>query len=151
MSKEPTRQHNDANYSCPATSLGDTIPGKCICEPEISVPKKPTIHELEELLNSTNEGQVRINPDGSVEVGPSYQELESKLEAAETQLKSIAETNRIAALAVGELEGELQAIRKGHTKTVEYDLSPAMVESELRDKLIELGWKPPDQDNQANE
>lgn len=29
------------------------------------------------------------------------------------------------------------------TKTVRYDLSPAMVEGEIRDKLIEMGWTPP--------
>ena len=26
---------------------------------------------------------------------------------------------------------------------IEYDLSPSLVESEIRDKLIELGWQPP--------
>jgi hypothetical protein len=40
-------------------------------------------------------------------------------------------------------EESLRKIRAGHTKTVEYDLSPAMVESALRDKLVELGWTPP--------
>lgn len=29
------------------------------------------------------------------------------------------------------------------TKTVRYDLSSAMVEGEIRDKLIEMGWTPP--------
>ena len=32
-----------------------------------------------------------------------------------------------------------------YTKTVSYDLSPAMVEGEIRDKLIEMGWKPPEE------
>lgn len=40
-------------------------------------------------------------------------------------------------------EQKLRDIRAGHTKTVEYDLSPAMVESALRQKLIVLGWTPP--------
>jgi hypothetical protein len=44
---------------------------------------------------------------------------------------------------VDELNRQLMAIRKGHTKTVEFDLSPAAKESALRDKLIELGWTPP--------
>lgn len=43
-----------------------------------------------------------------------------------------------------EAEESLRKIRAGHTKTVEYDLSPAMRESALRDKLVELGWTPPD-------
>jgi len=43
-----------------------------------------------------------------------------------------------------ESEDSLMKIRAGHTKTVEYDLSPAMVESRLRDKLIELGWTAPE-------
>jgi hypothetical protein len=41
---------------------------------------------------------------------------------------------------------QLQAIRAGQTVSfprVEFDLSPAMVEGTLRDKLIELGWASP--------
>ena len=46
-------------------------------------------------------------------------------------------------LTIAELQRELKAIRANQTVTVEYDLSPAMTESALRDKLIELGWTPP--------
>lgn len=43
------------------------------------------------------------------------------------------------------LTKHLATIRKGHTKMIEYDLSPAMVESELRKHLIEkMGWIPPE-------
>lgn len=42
-----------------------------------------------------------------------------------------------------DLERQLRAIRAGHTKTIEFDLSPAMAETELRKKLIEMGWTPP--------
>lgn len=37
----------------------------------------------------------------------------------------------------------LMALSKGETVRVEYDLSPAMHESAVRSKLIELGWTPP--------
>lgn len=37
----------------------------------------------------------------------------------------------------------LRKIRSGLTMTVEYDLSPAMVEGAIRNKMIELGWTPP--------
>ncbi len=35
-----------------------------------------------------------------------------------------------------------------HTKSIRYDLSPAMVEGVIRDKLIEMGWTPPSQTTQ---
>ena len=34
--------------------------------------------------------------------------------------------------------------------TVRYDLSPAMVEGQIRDKLVELGWTPPNEKADAN-
>jgi len=51
---------------------------------------------------------------------------------------------------VESLQAELMALQKNHViafpdrvGTVLYDLSPAMKESAIRDKLIELGWIPP--------
>ena len=32
-----TKAHDDKNYDCPATCLGDTVPGKCICNQEIEI------------------------------------------------------------------------------------------------------------------
>ena len=32
-----------------------------------------------------------------------------------------------------------------HKMVVEYDLAPAAVEGKLRDKLIEMGWTPPNE------
>jgi hypothetical protein len=48
-----------------------------------------------------------------------------------------------AAECIDKLEAELKAIRSGQTVTVEYNLSPAMKESAIHNKLIELGWTPP--------
>ena len=38
-------------------------------------------------------------------------------------------------------EAELITLRSGNTKTAQYDLSPAMVEGSLREKLMDMGWK----------
>ena len=54
---------------------------------------------------------------------------------------------------IAELQSELQAIRKNHFVTFPrvhggldvYDLSPAMKEGVLKNKLIELGWTPPNE------
>lgn len=37
-----------------------------------------------------------------------------------------------------------KAIQTNTTVTVRYDLSPATTEGAIRDKLIEMGWTPPD-------
>ena len=49
--------------------------------------KKPTIHELENILKETDPGQAHINPDGSVVVGPSYSELQERIADLEQLLK----------------------------------------------------------------
>ena len=56
-------------------------------------------------------------------------------------------------------ERAIQALRQAlaqenFTKTVRFDLSPAMVEGEIHNKLIDLGWTPPNagkskQENEA--
>ena len=66
-----------------------------------------------------------------------YSEVLQILRGLESELSSITEER-------DDYIRQLTAIRAGHTKTVEYDLSPAMVESELRDKLTELGWASPE-------
>jgi hypothetical protein len=45
---------------------------------------------------------------------------------------------------IEKLEAELKALRSGQTVAVEYNLSPAMKEGAIRNKLIELGWTPPE-------
>ena len=43
------------------------------------------------------------------------------------------------------LHEQIRIMRLGYTKSIEYDLSPAMVESKLRTHLIEqMGWMPPE-------
>jgi hypothetical protein len=62
--------------------------------------------------------------------------------------KRIAELEALLNMALKDLHD----IRAGHTVTVEYDMSPVMTESKLRDKLVELGWTPPalgDEDENA--
>lgn len=41
------------------------------------------------------------------------------------------------------LMADLQSLRAGHTVTVAYNLSPLMKETALRNKLIDMGWTPP--------
>lgn len=54
-----------------------------------------------------------------------------------------AEMQRMARTLIAIRAGHTLTLPAGFGKTVEYDLSPAMVESALRAKLIELGWTPP--------
>lgn len=67
--------------------------------------------------------------------------------AKEDDLAYIALANPSVVLTLIErchsAEQKLRTMRAGQTITVEYDLSPSMVESALRQKLIELGWTPP--------
>lgn len=69
-----------------------------------------------------------------------------RIEAFGKMKARVAECEALVAGAnarVSVADRELQTIRAGHTKTVEYDLSPAMAETVIRDKLVELGWTPP--------
>lgn len=72
-----------------------------------------------------------------------YDPMKAQLEKRIKQLADADYCEDLAVKRYQKAEAQLDAIRKGHTKTVEYDLSPAMVESALRNKLIELGWTPP--------
>lgn len=75
------------------------------------------------------------------------------LEASKNHLERQAKRIEELEAAVERQESELIAIRKGQTVTLpragggfeQYDLSPVMKESALRDKLIDLGWRTPEQ------
>ena len=72
---------------------------------------KPTIHELEKILEETDPGQVRINPDGSVVVGPSYDELKDRIAALETQIAAVLTWRKsYAALLQAELPEPLDEL-----------------------------------------
>lgn len=69
--------------------------------------------------------------------------LRAELDAAKVAIKQRTRSMIDLNEKLNEVERDLRNLRAGETCTVEYDLSPAMVEGALRNKLIKLGWNPP--------
>ena len=75
----------------------------------------------------------------------SYLELSCENDKLKYGIKQLTEENQ-------RLNDELEAIRKNHIATFPrihsgfdvYDMSPAQKEGVIRDKLIEMGWIPPE-------
>ena len=76
------------------------------------------------------------------------QERIEELKANYAELESGADRWKgsylLAKSVITKLQAELKAIHSGQTVAVEYNLSPAMKEGAIRNKLIELGWTPPE-------